>query len=420
MKNVVTLFCLLVTLVANAQFSGAGYYRVHNVYTDAYICINGTRFVKSTYPDAFWPCIKMKTDSAQVTDPGSIIYIEHIGEDCDLYSQGASTYALTRLMMTVTNASVNEKGIETYLAKTYYEYMVDSQLVAIDCMFRDMGFGLQAGSKEKQHSRWWIEPVNEQTIDTSFFGVMPSSPDMKDTDGYYWTSLCCDFPVAIPADGGVMAAYTITHVEQAEDECYYAEPVLLCGQGDTIPAATPVIIKCKHPYASGNKLIPVGQKANNTVFPIVKGLLMGNYFSDFVNHNSLSDINSTAVYVPDQATPASSSNLALGIDDRGRLGFFPQEEGTYMAANTAWLGTMSLRETMKAVYLDLHEESQKPQVILGDADGNGRVDVNDVVNLIDFLLGGKSVSVSTGADANGDGVVDISDIAQLIDLILNK
>ena len=106
MKNVVTLFCLLVTFVAGAQFVGPGYYRVHNVYTDAYIGIKGTHFEKTTYPDAFWPCIKMLTDSAQVSDPGTIIYIDHIGEDCDLAGQGVSTYELTRLMMTVEPAAV--------------------------------------------------------------------------------------------------------------------------------------------------------------------------------------------------------------------------------------------------------------------------------------------------------------------------
>ena len=127
MKNVVTLFCLLVAFVASAQFSEAGYYRVRNVSTNAYICINGTHFEKSTYPDAFWPCIKMKTDSDQVCDPGSIIYIDHIGEDCDLFSQGVSTYALTRLMMTVDFAMVNEGGKETYVAKTDYDYMVEGE-----------------------------------------------------------------------------------------------------------------------------------------------------------------------------------------------------------------------------------------------------------------------------------------------------
>ena len=422
MKNVVTLFCLLVTFVAGAQFVGSGYYRVHNVATDGYICINGTQFEKSTYPDAFWPCIKMKTDSDHVSDPGSIIYIDHIGEDCDLCSQGVSTYELTRLMMTVDTSTVYEAGMVTYLAKTFYSYMVDGQQVDLNCIFRDMGLGLQAGSKEMRNSRWWIEPVNETTLETSYFGVKPTSADMMDSEGWYWTSLCCDFPVAIPEDGGVFGAYTILDVEAGDDGCYYAEPVLMCGQGDTIPAATPVIIKCKYPYASGNKLIPVGERANHVNFPIVHNLLDGNYFSAFTNHNSLSNPNSMGTYIPKQATKANSSYMALGIDADGRLGFFRQEAGTYMAANTAWLSIATIREAMSAVYLKYKkpEIPVQPEIVVGDADNDGAVGINDVSFLIDYLLDKNGNNIGLGADANGDGIIDISDLSSLIDEVLNK
>lgn len=423
MKNVFTLFCLLAAFVVNAQFSESGFYRVRNVSTDGYICINGTRFVKSTLPDAFWPCIKMKKDSDQVCDPGSLIYIDHIGENCDLCSQGVSTYSLTHLMMTVAHASVNVGDKETYTARTYYEYMVDSQLVAIDCLFRDMGLGLQSGNKEKNYSRWWIEPVNEASMDTYFFGVKPQDETVVDAEGWYWTSLCCDFPVAIPVDGGVWGAYTVSEVDRGDDGLYYAEPVLLYEQGDTVPAATPVLIKCKYAYASGNKLIPVGKIANNTSFPIKSEMLRGNYFSPFSNHSSLSDMTVTDMYYPDQSTPASPSNLALGIDQNGRLGFFPQESGTYMAANTAWLSIEGVSETksLTCVYLGPERQlGEEDEVIYGDANGDGIVDVSDITTLIDYLLGGSTESVGTGIDADGNGVVDVSDITYLIDMILTK
>lgn len=65
----------MATIGAAAQYSGPGFYRVQNASTHSYICIKGTQYQKSTYPDAFWPCVLMQKDSAQVTDPGSIIYI---------------------------------------------------------------------------------------------------------------------------------------------------------------------------------------------------------------------------------------------------------------------------------------------------------------------------------------------------------
>lgn len=419
MKNVVTLVCTLVALVAGAQFNGAGYYRVHNVATDGYICINGTHFEKSTYADAFWSCIKMKTDSAQVCDPGSIIYIDHIGDSCDLCSQGVSTYGMTHLMMTVDYATVMEGGIETYVAKTVYEYEVDGEPMRIDCTFCDRGLGLQSGNRERNYSRWWIEPVNEESMDTYYFGVKPADETIVDAEGWYWTSLCCDFPVAIPENGGVFGAYTVTAVEPGEDHCYYAEPVLMYGQGDIIPAATPVLIKCKYPYASGNKLIPTGRIVDNTTFPIVKDMLMGNYFSPFTNHNSLADPNAMGEYVPKQSTAASATNLALGIDENGKLGFFPQEAGTYMAANTAWLNVASLGASKDqiVVYLDIEPEVVVPEVVHGDSDGDGELGINDVSFLIDYMLT-TGIDAAIGADVDGNGEINISDIALLIDLIL--
>ena len=423
MKSLATLLFSLVALVASAQFTGAGYYRVHNAYSDGYICIKGTEYLKTLYPDAFWPCILMLKDSAQVSDPGSIIYIDHIKKDCDLCSQGVSTYTLTSLMMEVDSALVNEGGKQSYVAKTHYEYYLDGELVVVNCIFRDQGMGLQSGTKEKTYSRWWIEPVSEESIEESFFGVKPASAEVVDADGYYWTSLCCDFPVFIPVDGGVVGAYTVKDVDCDDDNCYYAHPEMLYGQGDTIPAATPVLIKCKYAYASGNKLIPVGKIANRTSMPISSDMLMGNYFSNFYNFCNLSDINAIGEYIPAQATKASANNFALGVDEEGRVGFFPKEEGTYMDANTAWLNVSTLYKGITAVYLGTEEAEEEPVVIVaGDANGDGTVDISDLTLLVDYILGNvdnDSEDFGEGADANGDGVINITDVTFLIDKLIS-
>ena len=366
----------------------------------------------------------MQTDSAQVSDPGSIIYIDHIGDDnCDLCGQGVSTYSLTHLMMEIGEASVLEGGRVAYVARTSYKQIVDGQEYDINCIFSDRGYGLTSSTREKNYCHWWIEPVNEASIEESYFGVQPLNDEIIDEDGWYWTSLCCDFPVAIPAEGGVEGAYTVREVELGYDDCYYAEPVKLYGQGDIIPAATPVLIKCKYSYASGNKLIPVGNIANRTSMPISNDLLQGNYFSNFMNRCNLADLQEFGEYIPKQATAASANSLALGIDENGKLGFFPQADGTYMAANTAWLNVKTLNvdaKSVTAVYLG--EEPEEP-VVSGDANGDGKVDVSDIPYLIDYLLGnadGSTEGIGSGADVNGDGKIDIIDISCLIDKILNR
>ena len=235
----------------------------------------------------------MMNDSAQISDPGSIIYIPGT-EATSLHAQGVSTYSLTGLKMDVVPSEVCENDLPTYLAITTYNNY--------PCYFRDFGFGLTAGFGDKPKTRWWIEPVNAGSIDTSFLGVKPVNEAVQDAEGWYWTSICCDYPFLLPVDGGVEGAYTVTEVKMGEDGLYYAEPVKVFGQGEIVTAATPVLLKCKAAYASGNKVVPVGDIANHTAMPIVNDLLMGNYFSNFTNRSSYKDDTAFIEYIPEQAT----------------------------------------------------------------------------------------------------------------------
>ena len=413
---IAAIACLLVVIVANAQFTEPGFYRIHNVYTDRYICIKGTHYNKTSNPDAFWPCIKMLNDSAQIADPGSIVYIPEMGET-SLCAQGVSTYSLTGLWLRIDTANVREGGKPTYVARTQYGNF--------PCIFRDYGNGLSAGYLEQEQTHWWVEPVNAGSIDTSFLAVKPVCETVADPDGYYWATMCCDFPFMMPVDGAVEGAYTITEVALDEEGRYYAEPVKVYGQGDTVPAATPVLLRCKAPYASGNRVVPVSPLANHTTMPINNDLLMGNYFSNFINHSDLLDYEMLQEYIPDQATKAAPEHLALGVDADGKLGFFPQPEGTYMAANSAWLSTTLIEDelvTPRAVYLVIPE----PEIVKGDVNGDGALTIKDVTTLISYLLESsndnpRGVKVNLEAsDLNGDGKLTIKDVTLLINLLLQS
>lgn len=420
MRKITVIACLLAAMIASAQFSGTGFYRVRNVATDSYIGIRGTKYKKLTTPEAFWPCVLMlkATEDVYQSDPGSIIYIPDMGET-SLCAQGVSTYTLTHMWLTVDTATANEGGKPTYVARTKYDNF--------PCIFRDFGFGLSAGFLENAESRWWIEPVNAGSIDTSFLGIKPVNELVTDADGWYWSSMCCDFPFVLPLDGGVEGAYTVNKIKKGTDERYYAEPVKVYGQGDTVPAATPVLIKCKGAMASDNKVVPVEGIANCTQLPIVNDLLMGNYFSIFDNFCSFDDASAILTYYPDQAMLATADNLVLGVDAEGNLGFFPQAEGTYLPANKAWL-SLSLMDSemvgIDAVLLGIAPEPE-PVVQMGDVNGDGKVSVRDVADFIDYLLAPEDKSDADeisfhaeAADLNGDGKVNIKDLAILIETLL--
>ena len=57
---------------------------------------------------------------------------------------------------------------------------------------------------------------------------------------------------------------------------------------------------------------------------------------------------------------------------------------------------------------------------LGDVDGDGNVNIDDVTALIDYLLSGDDSSIMIeNADVNGDGEISIGDVTVLIDILLS-
>lgn len=53
----------------------------------------------------------------------------------------------------------------------------------------------------------------------------------------------------------------------------------------------------------------------------------------------------------------------------------------------------------------------------GDVNGDGRVNVSDVTELINMILGLTPMDTSRG-DVNGDGRVNVSDVSELINIIM--
>ena len=259
-------------------------------------------------------------------------------------------------------------------------------------------------------------------MDNSYLGLKPVTEDTINSDIWYWATMCCDYPIYIPTEGGVEGAYTIREITMGIDSLYYAEPVKVYGQGDTVPAATPILFKCASPYASANKVLPVGEIANQDIMPITNDMLMGNYFSSFTNLCNLLDFTETKVYIPEQATPASLHYLALGTDAEGNPTFMPKKEGSYMDANSAWLVLNDL-PTKGIVSVRLGtppEEEEEPIPVSGDIDGDHDIDISDLTDLLAYVLNNTSEDYNQVYDIDGNGTIDVNDVTYLIYLLLDS
>ena len=96
------LFLLLLgcatMLGAQAQLSGAGYYRVKNVSTGRYMSLSDNHSRGVNFASTSADCGAMATSSIWEDishDPGSVFYLDHIsGESYNVVGQGTSLYGI--------------------------------------------------------------------------------------------------------------------------------------------------------------------------------------------------------------------------------------------------------------------------------------------------------------------------------------
>lgn len=70
------------------------------------------------------------------------------------------------------------------------------------------------------------------------------------------------------------------------------------------------------------------------------------------------------------------------------------------------------------VEVGLNHTNKQPDK-LGDANGDGSIDVTDITTIAAYILDGKT-TVKKGADANNDGVIDVTDITTVAGFILEN
>ena len=59
-------------------------------------------------------------------------------------------------------------------------------------------------------------------------------------------------------------------------------------------------------------------------------------------------------------------------------------------------------------------------VLLGDADDNGKINIMDLVEIIDFIVNKNPVASAINADADENGKINIMDLVEIIDFMVNK
>ncbi|MCD8302385.1 MAG: hypothetical protein LUC44_05120, partial [Prevotellaceae bacterium] len=301
---------LLSAVMAQAQYTTDGYYRVQNVSTSRYIVVlddKGSLDVATTDADLG----ALKTFSgfdAVVSTPGSIIYIEKKGSSgYVLYSQGTDTYSIVSVYLKLLD---NKDGsYKAYASKnSMVKYLVDQS--------GNYNPGtISTGSKTSATSNWYILPVNN-TDENQYFGITPECTVGSD----HYTTFYASFPFSFASDG--MAAYYVSKVGVANDG--FGMAVWKEVTATSVPASTPVIVKCSSTDPASNRLDLLSSSSTS----ISGNQLIGRYFCNDVRltHRNVLEYDPATMRV-------------LGLTSDGSLGFIKvdTETLTYIPANTAYL-----------------------------------------------------------------------------------
>lgn len=240
MKKIISAAILFLgcSLGSIAQIAD-GYYHIKNAATGRYISINDTD--PSNYPVSQSGDVNMagirtfiNYDTVSVS-PSCVFYIKNLGDGkYDLISQGSSLYEMAnkKLPINITPAGGGKYTIwGTYSGIT--KYLSDGSASNKDSWMMN----------RLEETKYWI-PIPINTSD-EFIGIRP---DIKTAGGSYWGTIYAGFSFRLASPG--MYAY---YVSNASGKGFTLQEI----EGDVIPFATPVVIRCNTANPADNKIEPV-------------------------------------------------------------------------------------------------------------------------------------------------------------------
>ncbi len=388
----------MVTVLADAQLSGSGFYRVKNYGTDNYfrVCDN-TGSINYAATTADMAAIQLWNGlDASLSEPGSVLYFENKGGNYwDITSQGTGVYKIigryveikttgTKDNLTFYQVSATESGVTLYL----------SDVGGWGGDFNTLGTTGKGATR-----RWLVEPIDAST--DSYFGVSPSIS----ASGKYYAPFYADFAFSFASSG--MKAYYVSKVDG--DIAVLSEVTT-----DVIPASTPLIIECSSADKSDNRLNLLTGKYNAVSGNVLKGV----YFCNEFRENS-----------KDAITAFDASSMRVwGVNSEGKLtlnsetsalhvNWWGDDDNRYLNANQSYLpvasGTASEMTLMtESEYAEYKSSMEKKQE---DVNGDGKVDTQDVLNVYDVMK--SSSDADEKYDVNCDGKVDTQDVLTIYEVI---
>lgn len=387
------IVCFFVSAVAFAQLSGNGYYRIQGLYAKRYLYLMDNRGeVDLSSAAADVEAIKPYLgDERMISDPASVFFFQSLADGWKLSAQGASTTNIIgENPLHIMEAQGGPTGTYWCYASNSGTtlYLADTETIRTEEEGIFQTISPQQDSDGKKTRNFFIKPV-DATSDDNYFGVKPTFS----CNGKYYASFYVSFPFSFASSG--MKAYIVTKTSNNK--------AALKEISGVIPASTPILIECSSDSPAQNRLNFGGNAS------AVANVLSGNFFcydpvpGKVSKHTNL--------------TPFSDDMRVFGVTSTGKLGFIKPTE-TYIPANVAYLKATGADDEL---ILMSEEEFDQPEYLLGDANGDGKVNVGDVNTVVNYIVGKTNEKfVFEAADIDANEKINVGDVNSLINIVLKK
>ena len=307
MKKILLFLTTLLSIGAQAQISGDGYYRIQNNASERYLTIKDDITGEIDYSAGNVDLSNLRTwrgfDLVKA-NPASVFYVRNVsGTQYDLEAQGTSIYKLTG----------GKKFIDVYDEGGIYLFEATSS--GISANLYDSNNSSERGyvsikKSASGYQYWRFVPIK---TDGEYLGLQPT---VQTADGWYGT-VYASYPFKLASNN-----VTVYYVDGVHEGQFQLKQI----ESDIIPAATPLIFKSDSNDPAQNKVIPI----HETTTAPTDNLLGGTYFANSIDgHIARKQFN-------------ESSMRVLGVNDNNELIFTTASksyltENLYIPMNTCWL-----------------------------------------------------------------------------------
>ena len=326
------------------------------------------------------------------TGTGGLTTVEMIG-------QGISTYDIGNLKFRVEKYKENDFFVFG-MSSGFTGYMKDNsdKVTTQEELIGTVNHpGLYNRAINDARYRWKFHIINEENFDENYFGAMPEATTTQ--NGKYYTTMYTTFPYEC-RDG--VKAYIVDKIQGNKAH------LIEINKG-RVHSRTPVILECNSTKAIENRLMPLVEEPDGIG---TTNLLRGEIW---LNDESGDEANYRTAFDP-------ATMRILGSTGKACFASQNIKDGTktlqYIANNTCYLDVSGIESPAEEIILNIEEDQEK---LLGDANGDGKINVTDVMHIVSYILGNHlNVFIEKNADFNESGKIDVVDAMLVVNYILTN